>query len=110
MTMTRTSRPAAARTIPSGLSLPLSPFGIRGFVPPSPFKPPAHWRAMVDVDSIYGPSSYLRASDLPPRPVTYVIEDVEVRVFDGVQKPVGQKPARVRVPPPAPSARENDAL
>ncbi|BBE42404.1 hypothetical protein [Conexivisphaera calida] len=41
---------------------------------------------MVDVDSIYGPSNYMRASDLPPKPVTYVIEDVEVRVFDGVQK------------------------
>ncbi|MGC9190127.1 MAG: hypothetical protein ACP5GG_05365 [Conexivisphaera sp.] len=41
---------------------------------------------MVDVDSIYGPSSYLRASDLPPKPVAYVIEGVEVRIFDGVQK------------------------
>jgi F0F1-type ATP synthase alpha subunit len=41
---------------------------------------------MVDVDSIYGPSNYMRASDLPPRPVAYLIEDVEVRTFDGVQK------------------------
>ncbi|MGC8614113.1 MAG: hypothetical protein ACP5L2_07775 [Conexivisphaera sp.] len=41
---------------------------------------------MVDVDSIYGPSGYLRASDLPPKPVAYVIEGVEVRTFDGVQK------------------------
>lgn len=41
---------------------------------------------MVDVDSIYGPSNYLRASDLPPKPVTYTIEGVDVRTFDGAQK------------------------
>jgi len=37
---------------------------------------------MVDVDAVYGPSKYLKAADLPPRPVTYTVDRVEIRTFD----------------------------
>jgi len=37
---------------------------------------------MVDVDAVYGPSKYLKAADLPPRPVTYMVDHVEIRTFD----------------------------
>jgi len=43
---------------------------------------------MVDVDAVYGPSKYLKAADLPPRPVTYTIERAEVRTFDSGPKVV----------------------
>ena len=36
---------------------------------------------MVNVEDVYGPSEYLKASDLPPRPVRYVIDDVYTRTF-----------------------------
>ena len=36
---------------------------------------------MVNIEDVYGPSEYLKALDLPPKPVKYVIEDVYVRTF-----------------------------
>ncbi|MCL4339983.1 MAG: hypothetical protein JRN37_07980 [Nitrososphaerota archaeon] len=36
---------------------------------------------MVNIEDVYGQSEYLKAQDLPPKPVKYVIEDVYVRTF-----------------------------
>ena len=36
---------------------------------------------MVNVEDVYGPSEYLKALDLPPKPVKYVIEDVYTKTF-----------------------------
>ena len=36
---------------------------------------------MVNIEDVYGPSEYLKALDLPPKPMKYVIEDVYTRTF-----------------------------
>lgn len=36
---------------------------------------------MVNIEDVYGPSEYLKALDLPPKPMKYVIEDVYTKTF-----------------------------
>ncbi|MEM3845102.1 MAG: hypothetical protein QXU98_05315 [Candidatus Parvarchaeota archaeon] len=36
---------------------------------------------MVNIEDVYGPSEYLKALDLPPKPVKYVIEGVGMSTF-----------------------------
>jgi len=36
---------------------------------------------MVNTDDVYGPSEYLKALDLPPKPVKYEIESTYTRAF-----------------------------
>ncbi|MEM0146571.1 MAG: hypothetical protein QXH66_06280 [Conexivisphaerales archaeon] len=36
---------------------------------------------MVNIEDIYGPSEYLKAADLPPKPVKYKIQDVYTDTF-----------------------------